>query len=613
VRTIAGADFCPRGVPTTELPADCHEAAATPGELFAKLDEWGHASIVIPHGTAWGLYTPPGSGWRKQLTGADHDPERQTLVEVMSGHGNSEEYRDYRAVHIAADGTRSCPPETAEHLPSCQRAGQLIRERCLAAGESEAECEQRAEKAREDYVEAESVYGHTVVPGARPEDWLDSGQCRDCYVPSFNCRPLGSVQAMLALRNFSGDGGPERFRFGFLAASDNHSARPGTGYKEYGRLEMTDTRFSRSVLSEILPEGDPPEPVPYSVPYAGGAAFARDNESERTASFFYPGGLVAVHAEGRDRRAIWQALERREVYGTSGPRILLWFDLLNGSGGRELAMGAQSTQRSAPIFQARAVGSLEQLPGCAARAGEALGAERLARLCAGECYRPSERRRLVTRIEVVRIRPQQREDEALGPLIEDPWRVFACDPDPEGCVVTFSDPDFEGAARDAVYYVRAIEAPSPHINADPLRCERDAEGRCLATRECGADPSDECYDEAEERAWSSPIFVDYGVAGERAQHPALPWRSELDTEIFLEPRVVLGVTQISAHAYPVLGRQSLPRCHQPLGIGADGPAQLMGVAGDGLPYDFRDHFRLHGPFETGRKHLAVAAHDGLIR
>ena len=66
----------------------------TPVSLFRKLDEWGFDSLVIPHGTSWGIYTPPLSSWDKQLKGAMHDPERQTLIEVYSGHGDSDVPRE---------------------------------------------------------------------------------------------------------------------------------------------------------------------------------------------------------------------------------------------------------------------------------------------------------------------------------------------------------------------------------------------------------------------------------------------------------------------------------------------------------------------------------------
>jgi hypothetical protein len=502
---------CPSGVPVRELPTDCRELAPTPEQLFAKLDDWGHRTLVIPHGTTWGFYTPLGSAWDKQLTPAQHGGQRQPIIEVFSGHGNSEEFRSYREVTLAADGSRSCPEPTADYLPSCWRAGEIIEARCLAEGSDGDECARRAAVARQHFVDANRNAGAVTVPGTTVADWQDAGQCRDCFQPAFNYRPRSSVQYIMALARPGRNGDPLRFRFGFIASSDNHSARPGTGYKEVSRLEFTEARFGNFVdtpLGEVRER----EPVARSEPFDNrvDSAIFSIFETERQASFFLTGGLAAVHASGRDRDTIWEALERREVYGTSGPRILLWFDLLNAPGGRAAPMGSEVSLSDGPIFQARAVGSFEQKPGCPADATQALSPEQLARMCQGECYHPSDRRRPIRRIEVVRIRPQRTPGEDVARLVDDPWRVHECRPDPAGCQVAFTDDEFASAGRDALYYVRAIEAPSLAVDVDPLGCTRDATGRCVDVSPCwDRAGDDDCLGETEERAWSSPIFVDH--------------------------------------------------------------------------------------------------------
>ncbi len=514
-REISETPRCPAGVDSKQLPADCSESAETPGELFEKLDQWGHESIVIPHGTTWGFYTPPDSSWDKQLSTTQHDPERQTLIEVFSGHGNSEEFRNWTPLETAVDGTLHCPEPRRDYLPSCWRAGEIIRQRCVNEGRAEDECEALAARTRELYAQT-GLAGKMVVPGETAADWLDSGQCRDCFQPAFNYRPKNSVQYITALSNF--EEGPKRFHFGFIASSDNHSARPGTGYKEYARAEMTEQRGARSPDQARLIAGEPEapslEPRPFDPSQILGMGAFRIAETERQNSFWLTGGLVAVHAAARTRDGVWNALQQKETYGTSGDRILLWFDLMNPpNGAGRLPMGSEVKQSEAPRFEVRAVGAFEQKPGCPEFSTGALTPERIEALCKGECYHPSDQRKLITRIEIVRIRPQLTQGEPMDPLIDDPWQTFHCPPDQNGCSVSFEDPDFATLGRDVVYYARAIEETSQAVNAKSLRCTYDAEGDCVSMNPCWGDwrtpESDTCLGETEERAWSSPIYLEW--------------------------------------------------------------------------------------------------------
>jgi hypothetical protein len=507
----AAVPYCEDGVHVRDLPIDCSERAATPSVLFKKLDEWGTESIVIPHGNAWGMTVPPGSSWDHQLRAGNHDPERQILIEIYSGHGNSEQYRPWRAVGFDENGKAFCPEPGNGYTPSCWRAGEIITERCRAAGFDEEECETRAARARRDYLSRGNLGFHTI-PGQRAQDWSDAGQCRDCFLPVFNLRPGYSTQYALSISNLDNEGKPRRFRFGLIGSSDSHRGRPGVGYKEFSRHGMTDAHGPASPAWESRLKDDPGEPLPKSLLRPVRMTMLNFSEFERRAGFLTTGGLVATHAEGRDRDAIWAALKRKEVYATSGPRILLWFDLLNANQG-ELPMGSNAELTANPRFRVRAVGSFKQKPGCPEHSLTALGPDGIARVCRGECYNPSDERYAITRIEVVRIRPQMVPDEPVDDLIEEQWRMFDCEPDPGGCIQEFEDAEFADAGRDAVYYVRAIQEPTPKVNGGNLRCEYDEDGNCVKMNICyggyRTDRNDDCLWDVEERAWSSPLFVDY--------------------------------------------------------------------------------------------------------
>ena len=511
-QAIADTPICEKGVNTRDLPENCLETADDPQELFKKLNEWGYDNIVIPHGNAWGLNTPAGTTFDKQLNAKQHDPKLQTLFEVYSGHGNSEEYRDWRAIAYDDKGQAYCPQVSDNYQPCCQRAAEIITDRCLAAGESSEECSARADTARQNYVDA-GVSGHLTVPGASTEDWLNCGQCEDCFNPGMDHRPAATAQYALAITNFDNPKKPLRFEFGFIGSSDNHRGRGGTGYKEFARHAMTENNGAKSERLGKNNVGDNREPVPYSLSYeeAGDVSLNKRRNMERQGSFFMTGGLVAVHSDGRGRDQIWDGLKERQVYGTSGDRILLWFDMLEGD--QVIPMGSIVEGDKNPRFRVSAAGAFKQNPGCPTEVTDALTPERLENLCRGECYNPSDERKLITRFEIVRIRPQESPDENVAELIEDPWKVIDCQPDQQGCTAEFEDPEFVSGKREVRYYARAIQEPSDAVNAGGLRCEYDENGVCVAVDPCYGDyrtpASDDCLAPNEERAWSSPIYLKY--------------------------------------------------------------------------------------------------------
>lgn len=258
--------------------------------------------------------------------------------------------------------------------------------------------------------------------------------------------------------------GANPFAFGFIASTDDHDGTMG------------------DVREDDLPE-------------LGGRLASRPNTN--------PGGLAGVWAEENARDAIFDALQRRETFGTSGPRIEP--RLFAGP-----ALDADLCERPDAIESAYATG-VPMGGELSLAAGEAPRFFVTAARDPGSEDLPSNR---LERIQIVKAWLgeggvyEQRVYDVAGEAIPeeavsvDPDAEDTCDPVPAGhatlCAV-WQDPGFD-PGRPAVYYARVLEAPScrwsTRLCLDTPEAERPAF--------CG-DPS--VPTTIRERAWTSPIQV----------------------------------------------------------------------------------------------------------
>jgi hypothetical protein len=219
---------------------------------------------------------------------------------------------------------------------------------------------------------------------------------------------------------------------------------------------------------------------------------------------FNPGGLAVLWAEENSRDALFEAMRRREAYGTSGPRIQVRF-----FGGYGYAPGLCS----APEFAAQGYAGGVPMGGeLAAPASEAPVFAVSALADPGTLDLAGTK---LQRIQIVKIwLDGETPRETVIDVAGDPSNGASVDPltcNPIGpgagqlCAV-WRDPAFDPKAP-SLWYARVVENPSCRWNAHA----------CLAARvDCttpGAVPEglEPCCDEAvpktiQERAWTSPIF-----------------------------------------------------------------------------------------------------------
>lgn len=271
--------------------------------------------------------------------------------------------------------------------------------------------------------------------------------------------------------------GANPFRYGLIGATDTHFGAPGLVDEETfpGHAAGVVTR-----RMEIPPLPDSPR--------------------------YNPGGLGVLWAEENSRDALFEAMRRREAYGTSGPRMIVRF-----FGGWDFP----DDLCTSPDLVARGYSDGVPMGGELPTSPTGEEAPRFVVAAWADSGTPDRPGTPLDRVQVIKawVEDGAARERVFDVLQADgpPGEVDTqtCETSPGGAAAlcgVWEDPDFDATAH-AMYYVRVLERPS--CRWLQYACNR-------AAVDC-ADPStigagqEPCCDSAaaktlQERAWTSPIW-----------------------------------------------------------------------------------------------------------
>jgi len=267
--------------------------------------------------------------------------------------------------------------------------------------------------------------------------------------------------------------GTNPFQFGLIGSSDSHNA--GTNVEEDNNIGKSGTK-------------DPTAEVRLSKTIQG----AVDRRSS-------VGGLAAVWAKENTRQSIYEAMERKEVYATSGTRIRLRFfaaedwqdlDLLDAERDsiayrRGYPMGTVlSTYEESPVFL---ISALKDVDGA-----------HLDRIQVIKGWIDKDNGLHESIYDVAwsegRNIDAQGQLDPVGNTVDPSTASYTNDIGAIKLETFWSDPDYDPSHR-AFYYVRVLEIPTPRWST------YDAVA-------IGAELPDDVPYSIQERAWSSPIWIE---------------------------------------------------------------------------------------------------------